>query len=149
MTAHTDGHCFKTLSDYKLSTGCDRIFNEADLTISTGPVTYFGVSTTAGLLTISGTHSRSEVRPTVTGDAAARMFGGPLVGYSIIEQVTLIHRAQDVPGGGGGSGSGGGGAPPPNAAGPGRVGAADSGAQWAFLVSVCAIAMGSVFVLAL
>ena len=141
MTAHISGYCFSQLPDYKASTACDRVLPDNDLSTTTGPVTLFGVTTTAALLTFANDAPISTTRTrTFTGSATSTVLG-----YSVIPQVTLVHRAQDVSAGGGGGGGG----SPPNAAGPGRVRAADTGAQLAFLVSVCVIAMSSVFVLVL
>ena len=143
MTAAVDGYCFRALPDYRLSTACDRIILGDDIATVTAVITFFGVSTTAQLLTFTNSAGPTETRTTTFSGSRASDF----VAYSIIPQVTLVRRAQDVSAAG--EGGGGGGSKPPNAAGPGRARAADSGAQWAFLVSICAIATGSVFVFAL
>ena len=129
------------LPDYQPSTACNRLLPRDDLGSVTTVITLFGVSTTATLLTFTNSIPASAV--SMTPFIGSVTTG--LAGYSVVPQVTLVHRAQDLPA----TGGDGGGGKPPNAAGQGRGRAANAGARWAFLASICAIAMSSVAVLAL
>ena len=138
MTANTQGNCYSVLSDYKPSVGCFRSAPDGAVgTITTG-ITYFGSSTTAALITIAPSHPVTLMSTTTVSAA-------DYVGVSIMAMAILIHKPEDLSTGGNGPDKD----PHANAAGSVRMGSGDRRSQWAFLVFLCTIAIGSVFVLSL
>jgi len=139
MTAHLQGHCFSILADYKPTVGCLRSATEGAFGSATTAFTFFGSATTAAVITVAPSISVSLTTTTITNTAE-------YAGVSLVPMAIMVRRPEDsATGGGGGPGKD---PSRPNAAGSGRTGAADRAARRAFVVGVCAVAMGSAFALA-
>ena len=135
MTALTDGVCYSTLPDYKITTICERIIPTDVLGSVTTDLTFLGVHTTAVLQTwATKTGGGAPVAVTTTLEAAQHESH---VGAKQIPMVMLVKKGGD----GAGGGDGGGGSKP-NAAGGGGAGGAIAGAQLAIVTCVSAVLLG-------
>jgi len=148
MTALTDGVCVSTLPDYRPSTLCGRVIPSGAISNIVTDITLLGVHTTAPLITFvsPGPITATDTITIPTSQASDH------VGISLIPMVMLVHRASDGSGAGtDGSGGGGGStgnSDKPNAAGLGRLRAAEGGVQLAWVMCLSAVILGSAFVFA-
>lgn len=92
MTADIDFGCYSTVSEYKVSTGCYRVFPDADLDEVTKTYTVNGTTARGLVETVTGTYPITEVK-TVTFDASK---ASSLVGISVMPVITLVHRQSDL-----------------------------------------------------
>ena len=139
--AQSAGWCYSTLPSYTPTLGCVRFLPLSDITdVSTQLVQADGSTTPAVLLTLTATAPATETSVTTFAPEAA----AELVGVTVQNMVTLVHRAADVTAASASSGIKGwrGRKRPTGTVWDGE------GANFALLVALVAAVFGSVVVLA-